>query len=96
MNGPQDGRSWRHVDTAWPEFGLSTNGVNPFGQQQTNHSTWPITLVLYNLPSFLVIRRCYILLSTIIPGIAHTHKHTHSYLYMYTHTHTFTDGIALH
>lgn len=42
MNGPQDGRTWRHVDTKWPvfgsspgnvSFGLLTNGVNTFGQQ---------------------------------------------------------------
>jgi len=54
INGPQDGRAWRDVDTTWLKFslsprnvklGLSTNGVKPFGQQQTNHSTWPITLV---------------------------------------------------
>ena len=82
MNGPQDGRPWRHVDTTWPEFGsfprnvrlgLSTDGVNPFGQQRTNYSTWPITFVLYNLPPFLAIRSCYILLSTIVPDIAHIH-----------------------
>ena len=49
MNEPKDGCDWRHVDTTWPEFGssprdvlrlgLSTYGVNPFSQQQTNHST---------------------------------------------------------
>jgi hypothetical protein len=105
MNGIQDGRAWRHVDTTWPEFGssprnvrlgLSTDGVNPFGQQRTNHSTWPITLVLYNLPPFLAIRSCFILLSTIVPGIAHEHN---TYIYMYIYIHTFThtpiDGFVL-
>ena len=98
MNGPQDGSAWRHVDTTWPEFGSSPrnvrfdlliDGVNPFGQQRTNHSTWPITLVLYNLPPFLAIRSCFILLSTIVPCIAHAHKHnTLIYICIHTHTHT--------
>ena len=98
MNGPQDGSAWRHVDTTWPEFGSSPinvrfdlliDGVNPFGQQRTNHSTWPITIVLYNLPPFLAIRSCFILLSTIVPCIAHAHKHnTLIYICIHTHTHT--------
>jgi hypothetical protein len=27
-------------------FGLSTDGMNPFGEQSCNHSTWPVTLYL--------------------------------------------------
>jgi hypothetical protein len=32
-------------------FGLSTDGMNPFGETDNSHSTWPISLCIYNLPS---------------------------------------------
>ena len=31
-------------------FGLSTDGMNPFGEMSSGHSTWPMTLCMYNLP----------------------------------------------
>jgi hypothetical protein len=29
---------------------LSTYEMNPFDQVRSNHSTWPVTLYIYNLP----------------------------------------------
>ena len=31
-------------------LGASTDGMNPFGNQNTNHSTWPVLVWMYNLP----------------------------------------------
>jgi hypothetical protein len=31
-------------------FALSTDGLNPFEEQSGSHSTWPVTLCIYNLP----------------------------------------------
>ena len=57
---PADGSQWRKIERKyWAEFaadprnvwfGLSTDGLNPFGEQSSNHSTWPVTLCIYNLP----------------------------------------------
>jgi hypothetical protein len=30
---------------------LSTDGVNPFGERSSTHSTWSVILTIYNLPS---------------------------------------------
>jgi hypothetical protein len=32
-------------------FRLSTDGMNPFGETDNSHITWPLTLCIYNLPS---------------------------------------------
>lgn len=34
-------------------FAMRTNDMNPFGNMSTSHSTWPIVLSIYNLPSWL-------------------------------------------
>ena len=31
-------------------LGACTDGMNPFGNQSTNHSTWPVFVWMYNLP----------------------------------------------
>ena len=47
---PADGSQWRKIKRKWPEFaddarnlwfGISADGINPFGQQSSKHSTWP-------------------------------------------------------
>jgi hypothetical protein len=35
-------------------FGMALDGVNPFSNQSLSHSTWPVLLVNYNLPAWLV------------------------------------------
>jgi hypothetical protein len=34
----------------------------------TSHSTWPVILVLYNLPPWMCMKQLYFILSMIIPG----------------------------
>jgi hypothetical protein len=42
---------WFDKDVRSIRFAMSIDGVNPFGNQSSTHSTWPIVLSLYNLPS---------------------------------------------
>ena len=61
----------------WPEFGseprnlrlaISTDGVNPFSNFSTQYSCWPVILVTYNLPPWLVIKRKFMMLTLLISG----------------------------
>ena len=62
------------IDPRFPQkdtnlyLGLVADGVNPFGNQNLRHSTWPLLTVMYNLPPWLVARRFFISLTMIIPG----------------------------
>ena len=49
-------------------LGLALDGMNPFGSLSTNHSSWPILLMIYNLPHLLSIKRKYIMLCMMIVG----------------------------
>jgi hypothetical protein len=42
--------------------------MNPFGENRTVHSTWPVILVMYNLPIWLCHKRKYLILSILIQG----------------------------
>ncbi len=53
-----DSKTWQHIDNVWLDFatnpcnirlGLAFDGVNPYVDLSTNHSTWPI-LHMHNLP----------------------------------------------
>ncbi|XP_074305807.1 uncharacterized protein LOC141641029 [Silene latifolia] len=72
-----DAPQWRTIDRDFPEFGseprnlrlgLCTDGINPFGTQSTQHSSWPIMLIIYNLPPWLTTKSKYILLTMLISG----------------------------
>ena len=74
---PADSPAWRHREETWPtfkeeprslHFGLAMDDVNPFGIQSSSWSTWPISLVNYNLPPWLDIKKGHLLLSLIVPG----------------------------
>ena len=54
-----DGSQWRKIDRTYTDFaldarnirfGLSTNGMNLFGEMRSGHNTWLVTLCIYNLP----------------------------------------------
>jgi hypothetical protein len=49
-------------------FGLITDGMNPFGEQICSHSTWLVTLCIYNLPPWLCMKRKFIMISVLIQG----------------------------
>ncbi|XP_056695640.1 uncharacterized protein [Spinacia oleracea] len=72
-----DSPQWKHIDTNFPNFSretrnlrlrLCTDGINPFGNMSSQHSTWPVLLVNYNLPPWLCMKRKYIMLSILISG----------------------------
>ncbi|CAM8966497.1 unnamed protein product [Rhodiola kirilowii] len=77
MRHPADSLQWAKVDNTFSTFGaecrnlclgLSTDGVNPHGNLSTQHSTWPVILVIYNLPPRLTMKRKYMMLSLLISG----------------------------
>jgi hypothetical protein len=43
--------------------------MNPFGENRTVHSTWPVILTMYNLPTWLCHKRKYLMLSILIQGL---------------------------
>src|SRR4051812_35397240 len=49
-------------------FGLSTDGTKPFGEQRSNHKTWPVTLCIYNLPPWKWMKRKFIMMPFLIQG----------------------------
>jgi hypothetical protein len=62
LRHPSDGKQWKRFNTKFLEFGdkarnirftLSTDGMNPFGDLSNSHSTWLVTLSIYNLPPHL-------------------------------------------
>ena len=72
-----DSKAWKHVDARWPEFAkeprnlrlaLPLDGVNPFSNQSLSHSSWPIVLLNYNLPEWLITKRFFVMLTLVIPG----------------------------
>ena len=72
-----DSKAWKHIDSAYPRFaleernirlGLALDSVNPFSNQSLSHSTWPVVLLNYNLPPWLVTKRFFLMLALLIPG----------------------------
>ncbi|KAJ0856260.1 putative Transposase-associated domain-containing protein [Helianthus annuus] len=72
-----DSPQWRTINNRYPEFGkeirnirfgLSSDGINPFGNMSSRHSTWPVLLCIYNLPPWLCMKKKYIMMSLLIQG----------------------------
>jgi hypothetical protein len=77
LRHPVDGSRWRAIDREFPKFAddarnlrfaLSTDCMNPFREQSSSHSTWPITLCIYNLPPWLCMKRKFIMMPVLIQG----------------------------
>ncbi len=71
-----DSKAWQHIDNTWPNFaidphniilGLALDGMNPYVDSSTNHSTWPILPLNYKLPPWLSIKRFFVMLTLLIP-----------------------------
>ena len=72
---PADGPQWRKIERKYREefagdtrnvwFGLRADRINPFGEKSNNHSTWPVTLCLYNLPPWLCMKWKFIMMSVL-------------------------------
>ena len=62
----------QHLDFALKphnvRLGLATDGFNSFGNMNNNYNMWPIILIPYNLPPWLVKKEPYFMLSLLIPG----------------------------
>jgi len=43
-------------------------GMNPYGNLSSKHNSWPILLMVYDVPPWLCMKRKYILFSTMILG----------------------------
>ena len=74
---PTDSLQWKNIDKEFPKFGkesrnlrfgLATDGMNPFGNLRGNYSSWPVLLVIYNLPHALCMKCKYMMLSMMISG----------------------------
>jgi hypothetical protein len=58
LQHPSHARQWRTFDSKNKKFRdekrnilftLSTDGMNPFGERSSTHSTWPVSMTIYNL-----------------------------------------------
>ena len=47
---------------------LAANGFNLYGNMSSTHNTWLVTLISYNLPPWMCIKRSSFMLSLLIPG----------------------------
>lgn len=72
---PSDSKAWKHLDEVNAHLkadarnirlGLASDRFNPF--RNSNHSTWPIIVVPYNLPSWMCMKQDFFMISLIIPG----------------------------
>ena len=77
LRHPSDAQQWKDFDAKYQEFhedlrnirfALSTDGMKPFGYRTFTHSSWPVILFIYNLPTWLCQKRKYLLLTIIISG----------------------------
>jgi hypothetical protein len=79
LRHPADAQQWKSFDAKFTKefgdearnvrFALSTDGMNPFGDLSSTHSTWPVILTIYNLPPHLCQKRRYLLLTCLISGL---------------------------
>ncbi|KAK7395527.1 hypothetical protein VNO78_16086 [Psophocarpus tetragonolobus] len=77
LRHPANSPQWKKIDTLFPNFGnearnlrlsLATDGMNPFGNLSSNHSSWPVLMSIYNLPLWLCMKRKYVMLCMMISG----------------------------
>jgi hypothetical protein len=60
MRIPTNSMEMKHIESSWLEkfvdekqsirFGLAMDRVNPYSQQSSVWSTWPMVLINYNIP----------------------------------------------
>ena len=68
LTHPSDASQWKALDDEYEDFGgdprnirlgASTDRLNPFGNQSSKHSTWPVFVWMYNLPPWLCLKKKY-------------------------------------
>ena len=74
---PADAIQWGNIDSHYGwfaddcrniRFAMSTDGVNPFGNQSSTHSTCRVVLSIYNLPPWLCKKQKYMMLTILVSG----------------------------
>jgi hypothetical protein len=88
LTHPTDASQWLALDMedgfgddAWNiRLGMSTDGLNPFGNQSSMHSTWPVFVWPYNLPPWLCTKQRYVHMSILIQGPKQPGIDMHLYL----------------
>ena len=77
LRHPADGPEWRNINRKFPVFaeeprnlrlGLCTDGMNPYGNWSSRHSTWPVMMCVYNLPPWRCMKRKYMMMPLMISG----------------------------
>jgi len=77
---PADASQWQKFDDKHKDFAkdprnvrfaLSTDGMNPFGERKSTHSTWPVVMSMFNLPTWLCQKRKFLFLCILIEGPKH-------------------------
>jgi Transposase family tnp2 len=77
LRHPVDSPEWMSIDIKHSDFAselrnlrieLYTDGMNPYGNMSSHHSTWSVLLCIYNLPPWLCMKRRYIMMPLIISG----------------------------
>ena len=72
-----DSSQLKKINKLYPKFGndarnlrlgLASDGMNTYGSLSTQHSSWPVLLVMYNFPPWLCMKRKYMMLSMMIFG----------------------------
>ena len=84
-----DCSQWKKIDRLFSDFGkearnlrlgLASHGMNPYGNLSTQHISWPVLLVIYNLPPLVCMKRKYMMLSMTISGPRQPGNHIDVYL----------------
>ncbi|XP_028126746.1 uncharacterized protein LOC114323365 [Camellia sinensis] len=77
LRHPADSDEWKEFDVQHPQFaleprnvrlGLAVDGFNPFRNMSNSYSLWPVVLIPYNLPPWLVMKDPFLMMSLLIPG----------------------------
>jgi hypothetical protein len=91
LHHPADGIQCRNFERKHKDFamqvrnirlGLSTYGMNPFGETCSSHSTWSVTLCIYNLPSWLYMKCKFIMMPLLISGSVQVGNDIDVYLHL--------------
>jgi hypothetical protein len=77
LRDPTDRIQWRNSDRKHKDFAtevrniifwLSIDGMNPFGETGNLYSAWPVTLCIHNLPSYICLKRKFMMMPLLING----------------------------
>jgi len=89
LQHPANSPQWKAFDSLYPDFGnepgnlrlaLVSDGMNPFGNLTSNHSSWPVLLMIYNIPPWLCMKQKYIMVCMMIAGPRQLGNHIDVYL----------------